>query len=292
MNKLYDDLKNQLNAKRLEIPLDRVHGNLNREGATVQINVKPCLHLNAIHFALFQILSVCIDKGYKCSIVLADKSIVSQDAAALRTEKEIRNAMDFFYKNLLKFKLDPNKIEVIPQSVLWQFAGFRENSLEQIYKISYLLNNKKDEYLKNARLQNSFPNLERYINVLFSIIYESLLKPDFIVTVEEEMTPLWQSLRERETSQKIFGIDYIPPVMIVLETIRRYNNATTLKTNVKEDDPFCDCMSKANLQTITLRQHYENSIMSYYNINPFTNANTALEVIKAFRKRVYDEDFN
>lgn len=285
MIKRYQDLQTLLQAT-LEIPVGQETGKaIFKEGKepVIQFNIKPFFHLNTIHFALLQIISRCLEEKFRCSIVLCDKwTVYSGISNEVKTQTDAMEAMDYFFEILNKYNLNLNKIEVIPESVLWNMRAFRESFLEDIINLSYIAE-------KNHQLPNmDYRSPVYYFNVLLGLLYEGILKPDFILTSGREVKTIWKDVRSRNNLEKVFGKDYVAPVMVVPDTIFKYNSTSILGTQ-DTDDPFCESFDETLIVDSNFSQDYIGIVNKLNSIKPITISAKASDVIKEFRRIVYSK---
>ena len=251
-------------------------------------NVRPLFHYNIIQISLIQRMVKLTKSGIKCSIILYDKTTLHGEISdEIATENEVNNAMDLFFDTIIKCGVKPYQLEVIPESIIWKFSGFKENFLPMMLQLVHSsanidLNNSVPQFLRAT-------NISYYFDVLLGLLYEALLKPDFVLTAGEEIKTIWSSVRARKNLSSVFGSGYLSPVMLRMPDLYKYDNHTVLINTMSRDDPYCSLINDHELNDMLnkMNENYKKRVIEINSINPITHSNDPKEIIYRTREKIY-----
>jgi hypothetical protein len=273
------DIAHKLNIQIL-VPegqsLERI--NAITDSGTILFNLKPLFHLNIIHFALFSYLKILTENNFKCTIVLQDLMTANGDFLdEINTQDEANVAMDMLYKRLKKFSINLNNIEIIPESGLLRLYNRGER---RFFYDLIKLSSKADKVLNNSAVLKSFD----HIDSMCAFLYESFLKPDFVVTGGDELNTIWYQMRKRGNLSSLFGDSYNSPVMLVLPNIYKHDKKELIST-LDKNDPFCENFHFSK-EMIT-ETEYINKIQLLNREIKLLVSNEPQEIINQFKSIVY-----
>lgn len=251
-------------------------------------NIRPLFYYNIIQISLIQRMVKLTNSGIKCTIILFDNTtLYGEISDEIATIHEVNKAMDLFFDTILKFGVNPNHLEVIPESIIWKFSVFKEKFLPMMLQLVH--SNANIDLINNHTQFERATSISYYFDVLLGLLYEALLKPDFVFTAGEEVKTIWNSVRGRKNLSSVFGSGYLSPVMLIMPDLHKYNDDTILINTTESEDPYCSIVNNNKLVSIlnNLNENYKNSVIEINNINPIVNSNDPKEIINKTREKLY-----
>jgi len=209
------------------------------------INIRPFMVLNAVHWALFQRIAMLQEQGCRVSVIMYDASVLNatwdQD---LMTAADVEAAMDWLVRATLAYDgIDTKQIEFIPETLLWQMDCVARRMPSLLYST---INSVVDSSPLRGR-PTSKRSLGYYFDVILGIIYESVIKPEFVFFAGCEAEHM-RDTRARASLSASFGPDHRPPIILRLADIPHHASDEALSTDTR-DDPFCNSYPDAETTT-------------------------------------------
>ncbi|MCE5340151.1 MAG: hypothetical protein LLF92_03375 [Planctomycetaceae bacterium] len=250
----------------------------------VLVNLRPHQCLNVIHYSLLQRICVLHKYGFYVTIVFYDRTIIcGQLSRSIKNESDAKNAMDWLYDAFMKYDgIKQDCIEFIPESVLWKISAIHKVSLPFFCAMS----NQAQLNIKSENGQ-SLIALSQFVDCLFGILYESILKPQFVFFGGGEKE-IWRQARDRMTLCQALGIEsynHIPPVLITFPTISHFACGQTLGTDC-EDDPFSYRFDISKLNENSLSKQYREQVSELASLTTGVKEEP-LTIIRKFRGKYY-----
>jgi len=247
-------------------PLGRSEAHLtNKNGRPVAlVNLRPFFNINIIHFSLFARIKKLQERGVNVVLVLYDNAVIFGELSEeIQTEADSVDAMDYIYDAIQRFGVDTNALEVIPESVIWKCTNYNSNILGNLIKLTYSVDGHKHLDELSERRELSY-----YLDVMLGITYEGLLKPDFVFFSGKEVEALKQ-VRARTTLSNLYGNNFIPPIILNIPDISKYNSGELISTKDTDDlfskayqiDDLTTCLqscSEQYIKTINILSDLEN----------------------------------
>ena len=248
------------------------------------INIRPFMVLNAVHWALFQRIAMLQERGCRVSIIMYDASVLNAtwDSETM-TAADVETAMDWQARAILGYDgVDKSQTEFVTETILWQMDCVARRMPSLLYST---INGIIDASPLRGR-PTSKRSLGYYFDVLLGIIYESVIKPEFVLFAGREAEHM-RDTRARASLSASFGRDHRPPVILRLADIPRCTSDEALGTDAR-DDPFCDSCSDS--EAAAAIQHasaeYVNQILAANAIYRPVSGDAAA-VVQAFRRRYH-----
>ncbi len=282
MNSDIRELVKRLNVS-IEIPdgqsLESIkirHVNTDSHG-TILFNIKPVFHLNIIHFTLLGYIKIFTDAKFNCTIVLQDLITINGDFLdEINTQNEAFAAMDLFFDRARKFSIDTDRLEIIPESGLVRlYNRGKRRFFYDLIKASALA----DKHFGDVKI-NSFD----HIDSLCCILYESFLKPDFVITGGSELNTIWKDVRKRQNLRSLNGDEYVSPVMLVVPNMYRYDKKELIST-LDKNDPFSEDFTHADTLKVT-RDYLDHIILMNKHLK-LVVSDKIEDIIDAFKSIIY-----
>lgn len=250
----------------------------------VLFNIRPLLTYNIIHVALFCAIKRLIDLNYNCTVLLYDMTVLwGEMSDSIASDNDANRAIDNFYERLTSF-CGKGKVEIITESILWKIKNFENDYLQKMLKLVH--------HCANIDISDKSysANTGYFFDVMLSIIYESIVRPDFVITARSEMQTIWKDVRARQNLSKVFGKGYLPPVALCIQDLKKYNK-DELITSMDSDDPFVQDINDDRLRKMVgeINSYYKKSVEDLYKIyNGGEDHDKDLnEIIIIFREHLY-----
>lgn len=253
-------------------------------------NIRPLFQYNIIHISLLSRIAKLTSSGIACAVILFDNTTRFANLdEEIATKIEANNAMDLFYKACQNYGINQSLLEIIPESVVWEMTEFKHNFLENMLKLVHISANFGLNHAEPGTLCR-VKNISYYFDVLLGIVYEAIIKPDFIMTAGEEVNTIWSDVRARKNLSQVFGHEYLPPIILRMADLHQFNSKKLINTSDR-NDPFSEHIDNGNLERMltSLSDHYKKSILNLNSIFPVTGNNDPIEIVKVIRKKIYGQ---
>lgn len=282
MDQRLENLKKELRLKDIVVPDGQSAQNIysKSQNPIVQFHIRPYFHLNTVHFAILQLIKKLVNLGYRCTIVLFDYSTIHAKLNSnIISDNDAVNSMDFFYESLIQFGITKKEmVEIIPESVLWKTSSLKFNYYEKIIKLSRIA-----DKVKGIDMIDYYFN---HLDTLTCLVYEGVLKPDFVLTGGKELESIWPDVRKRENLGDIFGNDFISPIMLIPLQFAKHNDVNIKLSTSDENDPFSSSFNFNQNIVTSFTEEYKTLIHNLSRINENINLDT-YEIIHKFRTIMY-----